>query len=61
MRLRLLREWFWLDSHLGTFHFGSSQMVAFVKGPLFYFLQMFSNLWVQIYSFGLGLGVRFSV
>jgi len=33
-------------------------MVALVKGPLFYFLQMFPNLCVQIYSFGLGL--RFS-
>jgi len=32
-------------------------MVALVKGPLFYFLQMFS---VQIYSFGLSLMVRFS-
>jgi len=28
-----------------------------IKGPLFYFLQMFPNLCVQIYS--LGLGVRF--
>jgi len=35
-------------------------MVALVKGPLFYFLQMFPNLCVQIYSFDLGLGVRFS-
>jgi len=32
-------------------------MVALVKGPLFYFLQMFPNLRVHIYSFGLGLGV----
>jgi len=32
-------------------------MVALVKGPLFYFLQMFPNLCVQIYSFGLGLGL----
>jgi len=31
-------------------------MVALVKGPLFYFLQMFPNLCVQIYSFGLGSG-----
>jgi len=36
-------------------------MVAFVQGPLFYFLQMFPNLCVQIYNFGLGLGVRFKV
>jgi len=32
-------------------------MVALVNGPLFYFFQMFPNLCVQIYSFG--LGVRF--
>jgi len=31
-------------------------MVALVKGSLLYFLQMFPNLCVQIYSFGLGLG-----
>jgi len=30
-------------------------MVALVKGPLYYF-QMFPNLCVQIYGFGLGLG-----
>jgi len=30
-------------------------MVALVKGPLIYLLQMFPNLRVQIYSFGLGL------
>jgi len=36
-------------------------MVALVKGPIFYFLQMFPNLHVQIYSFGLGLAVRFSI
>jgi len=36
-------------------------MVALVKGPLFHFLQMFPNLCVQIYSCGLGLGVRFRV
>jgi len=46
---------FRFDTRLGTFHFGSSLMVALVKGPLFYFLQMFSNLCVQIYSFGLSL------
>jgi len=51
---------FRFDTRLGTFHFGSSLMVALVKGPLFYFLQMFSNLCVQIYSFGLSLMVRFS-
>ena len=50
---------FRLDSHLDAFHFGSSPMVALVKGPLFYFLQMFPNLCVQIYSFGSCLGVRF--
>jgi len=33
-------------------------MLALVKGPRFYFLQMFPNFCVQIYSFGLGL--RFS-
>jgi len=59
MRLCLLCEWFWFDSHLGAFHFGSSLMVALVKGPLFYSLQMFPNLCVHIYS--LGLGVRFRV
>jgi len=47
---------FRFDSHLGAFDFGSSLMVALVKGPLLYFLQMFPNLFVQIYSFGLGLG-----
>jgi len=31
-------------------------MVALVKGPLFYFLQMLPNFCVQIYSFILGLG-----
>jgi len=31
-------------------------MLALVKVPLFYFLQMFPNFCVQIYSFGLGLG-----
>ena len=46
---------FRFDSHLDTFHFGSSLMVALDKGPLFYFLQMFPNLCVQICSFGLGL------
>jgi len=35
-------------------------MIALVKGPLFYFLQMFPNLCVKMYSFGLGLEVRFS-
>jgi len=29
-------------------------VAALVKGPLFYFLQMFPNLCVQIYSLGLG-------
>jgi len=52
---------FRFDSHLGAFHFGSSLNVALVKEPLFYFLQMFPNLSVQIYSFGLRLGVRFRV
>jgi len=32
-------------------------MVAHVKGPLFYFPQMFPNLCVQIYTFGLCLEV----
>ena len=36
-------------------------MVALVKVLLFYILQMFLNLFVQIYSFGLCLGVRFWV
>jgi len=31
---------FRFDSHLGTFHFGSSPMVALVKRPPFYFLQI---------------------
>jgi len=62
MRLCLLCEWFCVDSHLGTFHFGStsSLMVALVKGHFLY-LQMFPNFCVQIYSFGLGLGVRLRV
>ena len=50
---------FRFDSHLGAFHFGRSLMVALVKGLLFNF-QIFPNLCVQIYSFGLGLGARFS-
>jgi len=29
-----------------------------IKGPLFYFLQMFPNLCVQIYSLGLGVWFR---
>jgi len=33
-------------------------MVELVKGPLLYFLKMFPNLCVQIYSFGLGFGIR---
>jgi len=33
-------------------------MVALVQEPLFNFLQMFPNLCVQIYSFGLGVGTR---
>jgi len=61
MGLRVLCEWFWFDSHFSAFHFGSSLMVALVKGPLFDFFQMFPNFCVQIYSFGLGLGVRFRV
>jgi len=36
-------------------------MVALVKEPLFYFLQMFPNLFVQIYSFGWSSGARFRV
>jgi len=44
---------FRFDSHLGAFHFGSSLMLALVKGSLFCFLQMFPNFCVQIYSFGL--------
>jgi len=39
---------FWFNSHLGAFHFGSSLIVALVKGPLFYFPHMFPNLCVQI-------------
>jgi len=31
-------------------------MLALVKSPLFYFLQMFPKFSVQIYSFGSGLG-----
>jgi len=31
-------------------------MVPLVKGPLLYFLQIFPNFCVQIYTFGLGLG-----
>jgi len=46
---------FGFDSHLGAYHFGSSLIVALVKGPLFYFLQMFPNFCVQIYTFGQGL------
>jgi len=52
---------FRFDSHLGTFHFGSSPMVALFKGPPFYFLQIkklfhlfiffkILNFCVQIYS-----------
>jgi len=52
MRLRLLCKGFRFHSHLGPFHFGSSLMIALVKGALFYFLQMFPNLCVQIYSLG---------
>jgi len=43
MRLSLLCEWFWFDSHLSAFHFGSSLIVVLVKGLLFYLLQMFQN------------------
>ena len=52
---------FRFDSNLGAFHFGSSLglIVALAKGPLFNFLLMFPNLCVQIYNFGLGLGVMF--
>ena len=45
---------FQFDSHLGAFHFGSSPVVALVKGPLFYFFEMFPNFRVQLYSFGFG-------
>jgi len=47
---------FRFDYHLGAYHFLSSLMVALVKEPLFYFLQMFPNACVQIYGFGQGLG-----
>jgi len=60
MRQCLLCECFWLDSHLDTFHFGSSLVVALVKGH-FLLSSNISKLFIQIYSFTLSLGVRFRV
>jgi len=49
---------FQFGSHLGASHFGSSLMVALVKGPIFTFFICFQTFVFSFTVLGLGLGVR---